>query len=205
VIDLRILRDDPDLVRASQLARGADPSAVDRLLAADAARRAAVATGDSLRAEQKSFGRTIGKASPADRLALLERGKAMAAGVKDVEAAEAAANQELSAARSGPPSSCRSAVPIRRRSGHTVRQLPGRLTPGSDPDESYDPGHLESRKSIGPPICIGVRDRHVGIDQSTRPYERRPIHIRGRPHHADLRGKRSKNESVPERPCRAAV
>jgi seryl-tRNA synthetase len=111
VIDLRILRDDPDLVRASQLARGADPSAVDRLLAADAARRAAVATGDSLRAEQKAFGRTIGKASPADRPALLERGKAMAAGVKDAEAAEAAANQELSAAHLALPNVIEGAPP----------------------------------------------------------------------------------------------
>src|SRR5690348_3373307 len=40
VIDLRIVRDDPDRVRASQHARGEDSGAVDRLLAADAARRA---------------------------------------------------------------------------------------------------------------------------------------------------------------------
>ena len=65
MIDLRILRDDPERVRASQRARGADPAAVDRLLSADANRRSVVAAGDSLRAEQKSFGRTIGRAAAA--------------------------------------------------------------------------------------------------------------------------------------------
>ena len=98
MIDLRILRDDPELVRVSQRARGADPGAVDRLLTADVNRRSAVAVGDSLRAEQKTFGRTIGKAAPADRPALLERGKEMSAAVKAAEAAELAANQELTAA-----------------------------------------------------------------------------------------------------------
>jgi seryl-tRNA synthetase len=92
VIDLRLTRDDPDRVRASQRARGADPAAVDRLLEADAARRAAVSAGDELRAEQKAFGRTVGKASPKERPALLERGKELAAAVKQAEAAEAEAN-----------------------------------------------------------------------------------------------------------------
>ena len=98
MIDLRILRDDPELVRASQRARGADPGLVDRLLDADVGRRAAVSAADSLRAEQKTYGRTIGKAAKEDRPALLERGKEMAAAVKAAEVAETAANEQLSAA-----------------------------------------------------------------------------------------------------------
>ena len=98
MIDLRILREDPDLARASQAARGADPGVVDRLLAADVARRAAVSAADSLRAEQKAFGRTIGKAAAADRPALLARGKELSDGVKAAEVAETAANRALAAA-----------------------------------------------------------------------------------------------------------
>ncbi len=98
MIDLRILREDPDLARASQSARGADPAVVDRLLSADVARRAAVSTADTLRAEQKAFGRTIGRASAADRPALLERGKQLSAEVKAAEVAETEANQVLAAA-----------------------------------------------------------------------------------------------------------
>jgi seryl-tRNA synthetase len=98
VIDLRLLRDDPEAVRASQRARGADPSAVDRLLDADAARRAAVANADRLRAQQKELGRSVGKASPEDRPALLARGKELAAQVRDAEAAETDANAMLTRA-----------------------------------------------------------------------------------------------------------
>src|SRR5690554_3350570 len=54
VIDLRLVREHPDLVRASQRARGADESLVDVLLAADADRRAAVKAADDLRGEQKA-------------------------------------------------------------------------------------------------------------------------------------------------------
>ena len=65
MIDLKLLREDPDAVRASQRARGEDPELVDTLLTADSARRAAIATADRLRAEHKALGRIIGSAPPA--------------------------------------------------------------------------------------------------------------------------------------------
>jgi seryl-tRNA synthetase len=111
VIDLRIVRDDPDRVRASQHARGEDSGAVDRLLEADAARRAAVARADSLRAEQKAIGRTIGKAAKDERPALLDRGKQMAAEVREAEAAEHAANTTLTAAHMAVPNIIEGAPP----------------------------------------------------------------------------------------------
>ncbi len=43
MIDLKFLRDHPDLVRASQRTRGEDPALVDVLLDADT-RRSAIAT-----------------------------------------------------------------------------------------------------------------------------------------------------------------
>ncbi len=95
VIDLRILRDQPDLVRTSQRARGADPALVDDLLRQDAARRAAIAAADSIRAEQKAFGRTIGKASKEERPVLLLEGKELAARVDELEAAEKSAEAAL--------------------------------------------------------------------------------------------------------------
>ena len=103
MIDLRLLRENPELVRASQRARGADESAVDTLLSADAARRTAVANGDALRAEQKELGRTIGRASAAERPALLTHGKELSDAVKAAQAAEATANERLSAAHRAIP------------------------------------------------------------------------------------------------------
>ena len=63
MIDLRLLRDDPDLFRASQTARGEDPGLVDELLAADEARRISGTRFDALRNEQKGLGKEVAKAS----------------------------------------------------------------------------------------------------------------------------------------------
>lgn len=82
MIDLKILREDPDLVRASQRTRGEDPQLVDRLLQADADRRASIADADALRTEQKSLGKQVGKASGDEKAQLLARGKDLAEQVK---------------------------------------------------------------------------------------------------------------------------
>src|SRR6478672_5246816 len=93
VIDLKLLRENPDVVRASQRARGEDPGLVDSLLEADAARRAAVAAADNLRAEQKTVSKQVGKASPDERPLLLEQAKAFADKVKAAEVAQAEAEK----------------------------------------------------------------------------------------------------------------
>lgn len=61
MIDLKLVREDPDAVRASQRLRGEDPSLVDALLTADSARRAAVLAADTLRAEQRTVSGQVGK------------------------------------------------------------------------------------------------------------------------------------------------
>jgi seryl-tRNA synthetase len=86
VIDLRLLRDDPDRVRASQRARGEDPGLVDALLAADEQRRTSLTRFQSLRAEQKAFGKQVASASGDERAALVEKAQALAAEVKAAEA-----------------------------------------------------------------------------------------------------------------------
>jgi seryl-tRNA synthetase len=97
VIDLKTLREDPELVRASQRKRGADESVVDALLSADERRRSAISRADALRAEQKQFGKQFGKAQGAEREALLAKGKELAAEVKAAEADQSAAEAELTA------------------------------------------------------------------------------------------------------------
>lgn len=95
MIDLKFLRENPEAVRQSQRTRGEDPSLVDALLDADASRRAAVLAGDTLRAEQKAFGKKVGQAAPEERPALLEGSKELAAKVKDAEAAQSTAQAAL--------------------------------------------------------------------------------------------------------------
>jgi len=81
-----LLRDDPDRVRASQRARGEDPGLVDALLAADEQRRTSLTRFQSLRAEQKAFGKQVASASGDERAALVEKAQALAAEVKAAEA-----------------------------------------------------------------------------------------------------------------------
>jgi seryl-tRNA synthetase len=95
VIDLKLLREDPDRVRRSQRARGEDPALVDALLQADAQRRAAISAADNLRAEQKSVSRSVSAASPDQRPSLLQRARELAADVKKAEAEQAAAEQRF--------------------------------------------------------------------------------------------------------------
>jgi seryl-tRNA synthetase len=99
VIDLRLLREDPELFRASQRARRESPDAVDALLAADESRRSAVARFEALRAEQKQLGKQMPKAKGADRETLLIRTKELSQQVKEAEAAVTAADADLKSAQ----------------------------------------------------------------------------------------------------------
>nr|WP_255549612.1 serine--tRNA ligase [Corynebacterium sp. TAE3-ERU12] len=95
VIDLKFLRENPDIVRDSQRTRGEDPELVDQLLDADVRRREAISTADSLRAEHKGFGKKIGQASKEDRPALLEEAKKLSDKVKAAEAEQREADERV--------------------------------------------------------------------------------------------------------------
>ncbi|GHH69934.1 serine--tRNA ligase [Promicromonospora soli] len=95
MIDLRLLRDNPDVVRASQVARGDDPDLVDAALDADARRRSSLAEFENLRAEQKSLGKRVAQAKGDEKQALLAHTKQLAQDVKNHQAAAAEAEQEL--------------------------------------------------------------------------------------------------------------
>jgi len=111
VIDLRLLRDDPERVRASQRLRGDDPLLVDTLLAADEARRATVTRADSLRAEQKSASQAVKAASQQDRPVILETAKALAAQVKAAESEQSEADASLRVAHLAVPNVVLDGVP----------------------------------------------------------------------------------------------
>ncbi|MDH6544628.1 serine--tRNA ligase [Streptomyces lavendulae] len=96
MIDLRLLREDPDRVRASQRARGEDVGLVDALLSADERRRSSGMRFDELRNEQKSLGKLIPKASPEERAELLTKAEQLK---QDVKAAESEQNEADEAAK----------------------------------------------------------------------------------------------------------
>ncbi len=97
MIDLKLLRDDPDTVRASQVTRGDDPGLVDEVLDADARRRSALTEFESLRAEQKAHGKKVAQATGDEKHALLAHAKQVADRVKalqvEADAAQARADE----------------------------------------------------------------------------------------------------------------
>jgi seryl-tRNA synthetase len=99
MIDLKTLRENPDAVKKSQTARGESADLVDRVIATDEARRAAIVEFERVRAEQNALSKSVGAAKGDEKTALLEKAKSLAAQVKEADAkkseAEGAARSEL--------------------------------------------------------------------------------------------------------------
>jgi len=144
VIDLKLLREDPDAVRRSQRSRGANPDLVDSLLEADAARRKAIAAADSLRAEQKALSKSVGSASPEDRGHVLERAKLLAADVKVAEARQTDAEAAFAAAHLAIQNVVIDGVPSGGEDDYVVLDVVGEPSAIDDPRD-----HLELGESLG--------------------------------------------------------
>ena len=98
MIDIKLLRENPDLIRASQTGRGEDAGIVDQVLALDEKRRAAINEFEALRAEQNTLSKAVGSAKGDEKAALLENAKDLANKVKAADSKraeiEAEANSE---------------------------------------------------------------------------------------------------------------
>lgn len=94
MIDIKVLRESPDLVRASQSARGEDVSLVDRVLTADEIRRSAIVEFEALKAEQNTLSKSVGSAKGDEKAALLEKAKALSDAVKAAESKKNATEAE---------------------------------------------------------------------------------------------------------------
>ena len=144
MIDLKLVRENPDAVRQSQQRRGEDPGLVDALIAADVARRAAVSAADTLRAEQKAASKEVGSAAPDQRPALLEAAKRLAAEVKAAEARQADADATFTAAHTALSNVVIDGVPAGGEDDFDVIDVTGRPAEIADPKD-----HLELGESLG--------------------------------------------------------
>ncbi len=98
MIDPVLLRDSPDLVTRSQVARGHSPETVENALAADRERRAAITAFEELRAAQNALGKDVAKAPKEQKAALVAEAKGLADRVKQAQATVAAAEEAADAA-----------------------------------------------------------------------------------------------------------
>jgi len=144
VIDLKLLRENPDAVRESQKKRGEDPTLVDTLLAADTARRTAISTADSLRADQKAASKKVAAASAEDRPKLLEQAKDLAEQVKSAEAQQAEAEATFAAAHMAISNVVIDGVPAGGEDNFAVLDVVGEPAAIDNPKD-----HLELGEALG--------------------------------------------------------
>ena len=144
MIDLKLLRENPDVARASQRARGEDPGLVDALLEADVARRTAVSAADNLRAEQKAVSKQVRKASRDERPAVLEQAKAFAEKVKSAETEQAEAEKAFTAAHMAISNVIVDGVPAGGEDDFAVLDTVGEPQAIENPKD-----HLELGESLG--------------------------------------------------------
>jgi seryl-tRNA synthetase len=148
VIDPRILREQPDRVRAAQAKRGLSDAVVDEALAADEKRRRAIGDFEAKRGEQKTLGKQIPQAEGEERQALLERTKTLAAEVKAAEAAQTEAEDAWQAAVLSIPNLAHELAPAGGEDDYTVLETIG--TPRDFTAEGFEPrDHVELGRMLG--------------------------------------------------------
>ena len=89
MIDIKLIRENPELVKSSQRGRGEDESIVDALIEIDGKRREAISAFETVRAEQNLLSKSVGAAKGDEKAALLEKAKGLAAQVKEADAKRA--------------------------------------------------------------------------------------------------------------------
>ncbi|MFL6060591.1 MAG: serine--tRNA ligase [Marmoricola sp.] len=148
MIDPRLLRENPDLIRAAQAKRGLSGDVVDAALAADDARRAAIVAFEALRAEQKQLSKQIPQAQGEEKTALLEKTKALSAEVKAAEAAQGEAEEAWREAVLAIPNPAAEEAPAGGEDDFVVLEHVG--TPRDFAAEGFEPrDHIELGRILG--------------------------------------------------------
>jgi len=148
MIDPRILRDQPDRVRAAQAKRGLSAAVVDEALAADTRRRQAIADFETRRAEQKALSKQIPQAQGEEKQQLLERTKGLSAEVKAAEAAQAEAEEAWQAAIMAIPNVAHEQAPAGGEDDFVVLETIG--TPRDFAAEGFEPrDHVALGRILG--------------------------------------------------------
>jgi seryl-tRNA synthetase len=94
MIDIKFLRENPDVVRTSQKGRGENVELIDQILKVDEVKRAAINEFELLRQEQNVLSKSVGAAKGDEKAALLANAKDLADKVKAADAKRAEIEEE---------------------------------------------------------------------------------------------------------------
>ena len=145
MIDPGVLRDQPDLIRASLKARGAPADLLERARETDVARRDAIAAFETLRAEQNALGKGVAAARGEDKQLMVAQAKELAERVKQAQATANDAETKAKEALWALPNLVIEGVPAGDEGNYVVRDTVG--TPPVFDFTARD--HLDLAESLG--------------------------------------------------------
>ncbi|MDR3152490.1 MAG: serine--tRNA ligase [Bifidobacteriaceae bacterium] len=90
MIDIKLIRQNPEIAKNSQISRGKDPQIVDKLLDIDALYRNAITNSENLKAKQNELGKLIPKANKQEKSKLLAKLKVLS---KEAESSKTQTNK----------------------------------------------------------------------------------------------------------------
>jgi seryl-tRNA synthetase len=145
VIDLKLLRDEPDAVRTAYERRGG-VEGLDRVIELDRAHRDLLRRVEDLRAEQNTASKAIGQAGPEERPAAIERARALSDEIKALEPDLERAHSALEEAAAYLPNLPHESVP----EGLTEDDNVVEREVGDRPDFDFEPkDHVELGEALG--------------------------------------------------------
>ena len=112
MLDIKLIRDQPDEVKRALATVGVPPEQVDAVLAADVRRRAVITEVERMRAQRAETSKTVGKLPPAEREQVVAEMRALGDRISAVEADVAAAAAAFEAAMLELPNLPHPAVPV---------------------------------------------------------------------------------------------
>ena len=95
MIDINLLRENPQAIRDSQAARGADEALVDLAAKLAEQKKVALQQFEAMRAKQNAHGKLVAQAPKEEKAELVAQAQEMSSDVKKLEAEANLADQEL--------------------------------------------------------------------------------------------------------------
>lgn len=148
MIDIKFLRENPDVVRQSQKGRGESVELVDDIIAIDEIKRAAVTEFETLRQEQNALSKSVGAAKGDEKAALLANAKELADKVKAADAKRSEIEEQAKALLLQLSNLLDSEAPIGGEEDFVTMEHVG--TPRDFTKDGFEPkDHVEIGKLLG--------------------------------------------------------
>ncbi len=160
MLDMNLIREDPDLVRTALINRQMDPSPVEAILQLDERRRALLTEVEEFKAERNKVSKEIGKMKdPTERQAKIEAMRAVGDKISALDKEVAQVEEDLRALTSTLPNIPDARTPIGKDENENVVVE----THGSIPEFDFEP---KIHWDLGPTLGILDFDRGVKITGS---------------------------------------